>query len=155
MKFLSHWQSICYNFKPISRLSLIINGRLQTLMPASVFVRQASFSPDMEEHPDNRPLYRDGTKLMDIRHVHKRLHDNIWRIFLLYKSIKVHLMKKKDRFDSNWISIPDIWWHIMTSDEGPEPYPGTIIYFADETGTHMVSKVVILSWNSGRSAGIH
>ena len=77
------------------------NGRLQTLMPASVFVRQASFSPDMEEHPDNRPLYRDGTKLMDIRHVHKRLHDNIWRIFLLYKSIKVHLMKKKDRFDSN------------------------------------------------------
>ena len=23
MKFLSHWQSICYNFKPISRLSLI------------------------------------------------------------------------------------------------------------------------------------
>ena len=38
---------------------------------------------------------------MDIRHVHKRLHDNIWRIFLLYKSIKVHLMKKKDRFDSN------------------------------------------------------
>ena len=22
MKFLSHWQSICYNFKPISRLSL-------------------------------------------------------------------------------------------------------------------------------------
>jgi hypothetical protein len=71
-------------------------------MPASVFVRQASFSPDMEEHPDNRPLYRDGTKLMDIRHVHKRLHDNIWRIFLLYKSIKVHLMKKKDRFDSNF-----------------------------------------------------
>ena len=83
------------------RHALIINGRLQTLMPASVFVRQASFSPDMEEHPDNRPLYRDGTKLMDIRHVHKRLHDNIWRIFLLYKSIKVHLMKKKDRFDSN------------------------------------------------------
>ena len=82
-------------------LVIIINGRLQTLMPASVFVRQASFSPDMEEHPDNRPLYRDGTKLMDIRHVHKRLHDNIWRIFLLYKSIKVHLMKKKDRFDSN------------------------------------------------------
>lgn len=80
---------------------IIINGRLQTLMPASVFVRQASFSPDMEEHPDNRPLYRDGTKLMDIRHVHKRLHDNIWRIFLLYKSIKVHLMKKKDRFDLN------------------------------------------------------
>ena len=31
----------------------------------------------------------------------------------------------------------------MTSDEGPEPYPGTIIYFADETSTHMVSKVVI------------
>ena len=82
-------------------LVIIINGRLQTLMRASVFVRQASFSPDMEEHPDNRPLYRDGTKLMDIRHVHKRLHDNIWRIFLLYKSIKVHLMKKKDRFDSN------------------------------------------------------
>jgi hypothetical protein len=33
----------------------------------------------------------------------------------------------------------------MTSDEGAEPYPGTIIYFADETSTHMVSKVVILS----------
>ena len=33
----------------------------------------------------------------------------------------------------------------MLTDEGPEPYPGTIIYFADETSTHMVSKVVILS----------
>lgn len=33
----------------------------------------------------------------------------------------------------------------MTSDEGAEPYQETIIYFADETGTHMVSKVVILS----------
>ncbi|MTU30667.1 hypothetical protein GMD66_15880 [Parabacteroides merdae] len=80
---------------------IIINGRLHSLMPASLFVRQASFSPDTEEHPDNRPLYRDGTKLMDIRHVRKRLRDNIWRISLLYKSIKVHLMKKKGRFDSD------------------------------------------------------
>lgn len=80
-------------------------------MPASLFVRQASFSPDTEEHPDNRPLYRDGTKLMDIRHVRKRLRDNIWRISLLYKSIKVHLMKKKGplRFQLNIYS-----GHLMT-----------------------------------------
>lgn len=66
-------------------------------MPASVFVRQASFSPDMEEHPDNRPLYRDGTKLMDIRHVHKRLHDNIWRIFLFYKPISEEILIKGEK----------------------------------------------------------
>ena len=34
MKFLSHWQSICYNFKPISRLSLI-NGIIEAVGPVS------------------------------------------------------------------------------------------------------------------------
>ena len=86
--------------------------------------------------------------------------DDIWQVgsiragnFPLFGNGSERLFTK-----SKWIlksDFHDIWWHIMTSDEGAEPYPGTIIYFADETSTHMVSKVVILSWNSGRSAGIH
>ena len=127
---------------------IIINGRLQTLMRASVFVRQASFSPDMEEHPDNRPLYRDGTKLMDIRHVHKRLHDNIWRIFLLYKSIKVHLMKKKDRFDSNWISIPDIWWRAGTISGNNHLLCGWNRHAYGVKGSHPVLKFRMFRWDS-------
>ena len=44
----------------------------------------------------------------------------------------------------------------MTSDEGPEPYPGTIIYFADETSTHMaVSYTHLVILVDGALTGTH
>ena len=86
MKFLSHWQSICYNFKPISRLSLInlIDGEIRAKKLMTVHKKMDEADIELFSLGDES----DGTK---------RLFDYIPLILDLIQGGKVFIVDEMER----------------------------------------------------------